>query len=302
MFCTAVLLLGECFHLFGLKPVCMRLLCGDVHIQGIELESDAKHKTGWGKKEAGRGADRGLKMRYFVLYVALGVLASTCDAFSPSFPGSFRASLVAPPMRPGRVCPARGSRTPSTLTLQSSGAYGTPLAYTCAFDHRGAVVELTLLPRAAKSDPWGGRIGSMTTKEFSDGYEVLQDVFASLPRQSGYQTWKGLFSKIDEDSSGMLDQKEMTRALKQIAGSIKDEHVALVMKTLDADGDGEVSYKVGRDVGQGGAVVQSCSVRYARLLSSCEIQSVRNSARSMGDPSLNHVCIFPGVFQRARAC
>ena len=127
---------------------------------------------------------------------------------------------------------------------------------------------LRLLPCAAKSDPWGGRIGSMTTKEFSDGYEVLQDVFASLPRQSGYQTWKGLFSKIDEDSSGMLDQKEMTRALKQIAGSIKDEHVALVMKTLDADGDGEVSYKVGRDVGQGGAVVQSCSERFARLLSS----------------------------------
>lgn len=155
-------------------------------------------------------------MRRFVLYVALGVLASTCDSFSPSFPGSFReCSLVAPPKRLGRVCPARGSRTPSTLTLQSS----------------------------AKSDPWGGRIGSMTTKEFSDGYEVLQDVFASLPRQSGYQTWKGLFSKIDEDSSGMLDQKEMTRALKQIAGSIKDEHVALVMKTLDADGDGEVSYK-----------------------------------------------------------
>jgi len=97
---------------------------------------------------------------------------------------------------------------------------------------------------AAKSDPWGGRIGSMSTLEFKDGYEVLQHVIASLPRQSGYQTWKSVFSKIDEDKSGMLDGVEMKSALAKITGSIKDEHIDLVMATLDSDRDGEVSYEV----------------------------------------------------------
>ena len=87
----------------------------------------------------------------------------------------------------------------------------------------------------------------MSTMQFSDGYEVLQHVIASLPRQSGYQTWKCVFSKIDEDRSGMLDTAEMKAALNQIAGSIKDEHIDLVMATLDADKDGEVSYKVRQD-------------------------------------------------------
>lgn len=84
----------------------------------------------------------------------------------------------------------------------------------------------------------------MSTLEFKDGYDVLRHVIASLPRQSGYQTFKGVFSKIDEDKSGMLDGVEMKNALAKITGSIKDEHIDLVMATLDSDKDGEVSYEV----------------------------------------------------------
>ncbi len=67
-------------------------------------------------------------------------------------------------------------------------------------------------------------------------------MLANLPRSSGYETWKSVFTKFDQDSSGMLDGAEMAKALRLLTGSVTDEQVVMVMKTLDQDNDGGVSY------------------------------------------------------------
>jgi len=69
---------------------------------------------------------------------------------------------------------------------------------------------------SATKDPWGGRLGSMGSLA-TDGYGVLQDIITGLSRESGYDTWKDVFTKIDEDQSGMLDADEMKRALSQVS-------------------------------------------------------------------------------------
>ena len=67
-------------------------------------------------------------------------------------------------------------------------------------------------------------------------------MLANLPRSSGYETWKSVFTKFDQDCSGMLDGAEMAKALRLLTGSVTDEQVVMVMKTLDQDNDGGVSY------------------------------------------------------------
>jgi len=153
-----------------------------------------------------------------VVGLGLGFLAVCTEAFLPGAPlgvSGLRSGAIVAPSKRLNADFAVGLRGPAVVRLRAT----------------------------AKSDPWGGRIGSMSTLEFKDGYDVLRHVIASLPRQSGYQTFKGVFSKIDEDKSGMLDGVEMKNALAKITGSITDEHIDLVMATLDSDKDGEVSYE-----------------------------------------------------------
>lgn len=40
----------------------------------------------------------------------------------------------------------------------------------------------------------------------------------------------------------MLDADEMYKALREITGRVTEEQVAMVMKTLDADNDGSVTF------------------------------------------------------------
>lgn len=76
-----------------------------------------------------------------------------------------------------------------------------------------------------------------------DGYGVLEKFLGSLSRESGYETWKCVFQKIDSDQSGLLDASELKRALGQLGGGIDDAQIAMVMNTLDSDKDGQVTYE-----------------------------------------------------------
>ena len=58
---------------------------------------------------------------------------------------------------------------------------------------------------------------------------------------AGATTWKDLFARIDADKSGTLDFDEMKDALSKLGGGVSNESVAMVMKTLDTDADGEVA-------------------------------------------------------------
>ena len=49
------------------------------------------------------------------------------------------------------------------------------------------------------------------------------------------------FRKMDKDSSGALDGRELTIALRHLNLELEDKHVTAVMEHLDADGDGGVS-------------------------------------------------------------
>ena len=55
----------------------------------------------------------------------------------------------------------------------------------------------------------------------------MQTFLGGLSRESGYDTWKSVFQKIDEDQSGLLDAAEMKKALGQLGGAIGDAQVVV---------------------------------------------------------------------------
>eukprot|EP00960_Hanusia_phi_P002757 81738-Hanusia_phi.AAC.1 len=74
------------------------------------------------------------------------------------------------------------------------------------------------------------------------GLMALKDILAGLPVTAGYTSWQELFSKFDIDKSGYLDGKELKNALRSLGGCVPDERVDYILKSLDSDGDGVISW------------------------------------------------------------
>ena len=52
-----------------------------------------------------------------------------------------------------------------------------------------------------------------------------------------------IFSQIDTDSSGLISAKEFKKAMKMISLGLTDTEISKIMDRVDADHDGNVSYK-----------------------------------------------------------
>lgn len=51
-----------------------------------------------------------------------------------------------------------------------------------------------------------------------------------------------IFGQIDTDGSGLISSKEFYKAMKLISLGLTDQEIDKIMKRIDADNDGNISY------------------------------------------------------------
>ena len=150
-------------------------------------------------------------------------------------PGSKAAPAPGPAPAPEPAPQQRGkegkgqTRNAGPRGSQGAQAAGRRKPKAGVHTHRGSAS-----PRAAAGAGAGARSRSRASDPLSEALERLCD--GLLSKRQARET----FRKMDKDSSGSLDGRELKIALKRLHLALDDKHLAAVIAHLDADGDGGV--------------------------------------------------------------
>ncbi len=102
----------------------------------------------------------------------------------------------------------------------------------------------------------------------------IEDAFMKLSRNPNTRkpNFRRSFEEMDSDGSGKLDYDELKFALQKMGIDLNDDEMAVLLKRLDTDGDGDVDYiefmrfvKIGGDEGDGATATSKVEDALSRL-------------------------------------